>query len=1447
MAEVKNTFLSSKMNLDLDDRLIPNGQYRQAFNIAVGRSEDEDIGALENIPGNVLLVGTDLRNTLGNPNIDCIGVIADDNNNNIILFLTDWDKDINNLAPANAFCAIYLYKLSSSGDSYFPLVTGSFLNFSKANPIYGVNLVEDLLFWTDNRNQPRKINTTTALDNFPYYINEVQISVAKYNPYETISLIKTVNTTIDNPAPFTTVFKVTNIVGIELGMTLLCKSKIEGSDYIFVTAIDKVNKIITIDSAPSSALANADKLVLLSSTMTNEDSNPIWPGDPDYMRSRYVRFGYRFKFDDSEYSITSPFTQIAYIPEQKGFFVAGDEDAAYRSTVLNFMQNNVQNVELLIPLPDKLNNIQNSYKITEIDILYKQADQTTIKVLDTIVVSEVDPVEGDVNLLTYNYQSRKPYKTLPEAQTVRVYDRVPTRAFAQETSGNRIIYGNYKDVYTPPKNINYTITVADKAMDYSSNFNSFIEYPNHTLKENRNYQVGFVLCDKYGRQSPVILSSVKDIKNGVDEIYGGSTVYSPYKTAANQPNLNNWVGDILQVLVNSPIESGNNGEPNFSTGEPGLYAIPTGTRNGFSINAGVVGVVGVLNPQNTYSFTRDSSIVNNDIPVVGSYLRGKYKDYVKVIPPITTGPTLDPTPTPPNYFVRADGPISDIYNYNSVNNPDIKFAYNINEIGWYSYKVVVKQTEQDYYNCYLPGMLNGYPVAIVDEPVFPTDENGVTAHIVLLNDNINKIPRDLSEVGPDQKQYRSSVVLYGRVQNTATSNIQYYPGRLFDVVSTIANATELNMDAAKLTPASQVNIYQVNTKPIIGRVSTSKTIGVTTTTMEPFLSVYETKPVESLLTIYWETSTNGLISDLNENVLTGYPGPYAFSEITYLQTEDKNPINIDGEDPQNKWVTNAFSVKSVEGGILSPITVNNFSVTSVRNSGADITSKFGYDKNEITEQISIFIKEPFTYVYDSSTKDMFTFSFTISYNDGSETFTNTLITTGSLTNINPSYSIDQVFNVERNVDLVGQVLGGVNGGFDIINKTTEIYWTLGTITGPSVLPVPFTINNNTGVISQTIDSLRAYGKYTLPITITDATLANGVKGTGFGQYDGSVEVSIGETPLNSGIPSAGNEVFCDIADYNLTPGRLVIAPAYALNNFSTAASWFVGDSDVSTTPLPSEWTTLVSAGKTLNTPHKMGSSLTKGAMGVTVNSQIKSPDYPIPSSGIFYFKVFYRANNAFPWVESFLDINNKDYSTYPQQFDVYRADYISTTTSITRAYDLPGEYFIMVYNISTISDNPQTYPYPITEDLMNIWVNVFDLFYTGEDLPCPSCVGSSEPSSWNYLISSASVSRDCASVPAVNMYTNTPYLQYARSFFKDADLLVPIDSPVWLSTTPDLYYTITQDFWDSNPYPQTALPEKATLIIDASGNKLQPGGTTDPYTQFCLNTYNGDYVITTKY
>ena len=63
MAKVTNTFIKSKLNKDLDARLVPNGEYRDAVNVQVSRSESSSVGSLENVLGNKLINTSIARET----------------------------------------------------------------------------------------------------------------------------------------------------------------------------------------------------------------------------------------------------------------------------------------------------------------------------------------------------------------------------------------------------------------------------------------------------------------------------------------------------------------------------------------------------------------------------------------------------------------------------------------------------------------------------------------------------------------------------------------------------------------------------------------------------------------------------------------------------------------------------------------------------------------------------------------------------------------------------------------------------------------------------------------------------------------------------------------------------------------------------------------------------------------------------------------------------------------------------------------------------------------------------------------------------------------------------------------------------------------------------------------------------------------------------------------
>ena len=87
MPEIKNTFTQGKMNKDLDERLIPKGQYIDAMNVEVTTSEDSDVGTVQNIYGNISIDG---NNRVPEASV-CVGSVVDDATNTVY-WLTATDK-----------------------------------------------------------------------------------------------------------------------------------------------------------------------------------------------------------------------------------------------------------------------------------------------------------------------------------------------------------------------------------------------------------------------------------------------------------------------------------------------------------------------------------------------------------------------------------------------------------------------------------------------------------------------------------------------------------------------------------------------------------------------------------------------------------------------------------------------------------------------------------------------------------------------------------------------------------------------------------------------------------------------------------------------------------------------------------------------------------------------------------------------------------------------------------------------------------------------------------------------------------------------------------------------------------------------------------------------------------------------------------------------------------
>ncbi len=85
MAEVRNVFIKSKMNKDLDERLLPSGEYREGRNISISKSEGPDEGVVENILGNIKYSNFNFASKT-----EIIGTYVDTDKDRIYIFATNF-------------------------------------------------------------------------------------------------------------------------------------------------------------------------------------------------------------------------------------------------------------------------------------------------------------------------------------------------------------------------------------------------------------------------------------------------------------------------------------------------------------------------------------------------------------------------------------------------------------------------------------------------------------------------------------------------------------------------------------------------------------------------------------------------------------------------------------------------------------------------------------------------------------------------------------------------------------------------------------------------------------------------------------------------------------------------------------------------------------------------------------------------------------------------------------------------------------------------------------------------------------------------------------------------------------------------------------------------------------------------------------------------------------
>lgn len=609
MAELKRNFLDGKMNKDADERLVPDGQYRDALNIEVSTSENNNKGVVQTLNGNVELSPL-ITSTATTLSIDAItvGSIVDQSNGlvynlvskaanltgtpavgiisdaivelepksdysttdstkltfkpvltdvyearyqssafstNIITGLptTEAGVDSNSgvvnltegvkpgmrvqaittsgndlwagadirvkyqaqngnvvLTSVSQLASVYTAQ-NINDDVVLKFTKDRFLNFQQGtseleanvgngtsssvtpngNIVTGINLVEDLLLFTDGRNEPKKVNivrsklgTYSIRENSKLFIekensyveadkgvlvNESHITVIRPNPNTPITVIATTNNS-SNGTPIVVVAGNQNPQGpfglFKLATAANVVYSVGASFYVQLQAGASyvTNQILRITGATSSTNATVIVSDYFSSTdtyrLTVQFIDPAYnPGSTAaelwsvstikteaFYNETFVYFAYRYVYTDGERSCISPYSTAAFLPTTYSYnpedgFNLGMQNVAdeivLKDFVPNYIPEDVVEVELLLKTTDS----ENIY-------LFKSAkiDSDTWDALGT------GSNRGSINIT-----SEQAGSTLPSSQALRSFDAIPKKALAQEFSAGRLIYGNYYQDY----------------------------------------------------------------------------------------------------------------------------------------------------------------------------------------------------------------------------------------------------------------------------------------------------------------------------------------------------------------------------------------------------------------------------------------------------------------------------------------------------------------------------------------------------------------------------------------------------------------------------------------------------------------------------------------------------------------------------------------------------------------------------------------------------------------------------------------------------------------------------------------------------------------------------------------------------------------------------------------------------------------------------------------
>ena len=432
MPEMKNNFQTGKMNKDLDERLVPNGEYRDALNVEIAMSNDSDMGTLQTLKGNTLLSKLDPN---GQENFICIGSIADNKNDKLYFMVSGSTRDM-------------IIEYDYTGGDVSPVCIDNYLanghralNFNEEFLITGINIVDDLLFWTDNNSEPKRINITRgklgsidtnftiptyvhtklmvrdlsssaqpnsytpALDKNgdPVLIHEKDLTVIRKGP-PTAPVLEMIDTLVGDwdgdgevggDELSRVVSNASTLNWLDSNGDFISPIHIELADdpdgdmgppgypqgvdfppgcYLNVYKADDRSVKVRIKSIGAGGPIGFDCDILSGNKEIQGETDLVVELEQEdtLFQFKFPRFAYRYKYEDGEYSPFSPFTEPAFLPGRFNYL----PKEGYNLGMVNRLRR--------LAIKDFVHERSIGDDVVSIDILYKESNSPNIYSVKTV-------------------------------------------------------------------------------------------------------------------------------------------------------------------------------------------------------------------------------------------------------------------------------------------------------------------------------------------------------------------------------------------------------------------------------------------------------------------------------------------------------------------------------------------------------------------------------------------------------------------------------------------------------------------------------------------------------------------------------------------------------------------------------------------------------------------------------------------------------------------------------------------------------------------------------------------------------------------------------------------------------------------------------------------------------------------------------------------------------